>query len=154
MSAVSGNEPALTRGGEPHSSERRKWRPLGPVAQSMVSANHSLRCVETNTFLWSLNLVSANNASSNTGQWFIKISKDLWHYKSGKKPQTMAPTKLNFQCTIFAYEVFSQEKGWGHTLIWKPNFGLEIVHIMTNVLHSLKQGFCVWPSGSFFLSFF
>ena len=52
MAAVSGNEPALTRGVEPDTSERRKWRPLSPVAQSMVTANHSLRCVETNTFPW------------------------------------------------------------------------------------------------------
>ena len=36
---------------------------LGRVAQSMVSASHWLRGIETYTILWYLTLVSANHAS-------------------------------------------------------------------------------------------
>ena len=38
---------------------------LGPVARSIVNANHKLRSIESFTFLWSLTLVSAYHASSN-----------------------------------------------------------------------------------------
>ena len=40
----------------------------GPVARSLVSANHWLRSIKTYRFPWHLALVSANHASSNPGQ--------------------------------------------------------------------------------------
>ena len=40
----------------------------GPVAQSLVSANHWLRGVKNYRLPWYLTLVSANHASSNPGQ--------------------------------------------------------------------------------------
>ena len=40
---------------------------LRPIARSLVSANHKLRSIETDTFLWSLTLASPNQASSNSG---------------------------------------------------------------------------------------
>ena len=40
----------------------------GPVARSMVSANHWLNSIKTNRFLWPLTLVSANHPSSNSAQ--------------------------------------------------------------------------------------
>lgn len=40
----------------------------GPVDESMVYANHSLRSKETSTFLWKLTLISAKRAWSNSGQ--------------------------------------------------------------------------------------
>ena len=41
---------------------------LGPVARSMVSANHWLSSIKINTLSWYLTLVSANQASSNSAQ--------------------------------------------------------------------------------------
>ena len=49
----------------------------GPVAQSMVNANYWLRSIETCRFLWYLTLVSANNASRNSGQ----VSYELFSIK-------------------------------------------------------------------------
>ena len=46
---------------------RNHWKHLGPVAQSLVSANRWLRGVKTGRFPWYLTLVSAIHASSNSG---------------------------------------------------------------------------------------
>ena len=40
----------------------------GPVARSLVSANHWLRGIKMYRFPWYLTLVSTNHASSNLGQ--------------------------------------------------------------------------------------
>ena len=40
-----------------------------PIARSIVSTNHWLRSMETYSFPWRSTLVSANNASHNSGQF-------------------------------------------------------------------------------------
>ena len=49
----------------------------GPVARSLVSANHWLRGIKMYRFPWYLTLVSTNHASSNPGQSVYPISRTI-----------------------------------------------------------------------------
>ena len=49
------------------SKRNRKFKHLGPVARSLVSANRWLRGIKMYRFPWYLTLVSTNHASSNPG---------------------------------------------------------------------------------------
>ena len=58
----------------------------GLVAQRLVSANRWLRGIKTYRFPWYLTLVSANHASSNSGQehaWRVAH----WHWMTGRTLQ-------------------------------------------------------------------
>ena len=48
----------------------------GPVARSVVSANHWLNSIKTNRLSWYLTLVSVNHPSNNSAQ-FVNITKTV-----------------------------------------------------------------------------
>ena len=60
---------------------------MGPVAQSLVSANRWLRGIKTHRFPWYLTLVRANHASSNPGM----VSK-LYSMDKLQPPSALAIT--------------------------------------------------------------
>ena len=69
---------------------------LGPVAQSLVSANRLLRCINTYRFPWYLTLaIGGNHASSNAGLDYIIVVIGLNDQMNSKKLKVIKSDQMN-----------------------------------------------------------
>ena len=125
---------------------RKNCNNQGPVAQSLVSANDWLRGIKTYRFPWYLTLVSANYASSSTGQVGAVVRGHQRKYDSHCRCQSglSSLTPLPFSSEAIILPVMNAIEHLHDDAIW-----LQVPESFRSCLSHASKSYCYfYPAGN------